>query len=208
MTRESLRRAPALFAVCAIALALAGAPYATAQGFVRGGAQPPAAPAAKAKAPESPKPAAAAPRQFIAVEHARKAGVKACLQMLETVSAATMDAEQAAASTWNVEAPDKHMFSSLSYASFANRTAPRALGVASVAPLGANLCDGAGVRVQPSALSCDQIAANLKTQKAPEPQLLGDARVYQMGGPAVRTTLLPSATTGCVVVTSVVIFGK
>jgi hypothetical protein len=163
-----------------------------------------------AGAPQKPAaPAASAPGvvKFVALEHAQKAGVKTCSPMLGATLTALADAEQMGQSVWNVTAPDKRVFAAISYAGYPNQNAPRSFLFASATPTKPDQCDGAGLRVVPSALSCDQIAANLKEQKAPEPTMMGDVRVYT-NSPALRTILLPTPTTGCVVMSSGVFYGK
>jgi hypothetical protein len=158
----------------------------------------------KAQSPKTPPAAAAAPaaqpRQvaFAAVDQAKKAGVKACAPLLEELVKQNVDAEHAAITTWNKQAPDQRMYSALNVMKFPNEVAPRAIGVVTTTPAAGGHCDGDAVRIHPSKLACEDIAKSLS--KAPAPQTIGDVKVYPPNNAGQRVILLPAATSGCVVI--------
>jgi hypothetical protein len=153
------------------------------------------------KTAPAPSAAANAPArqiQLAAVDQAKKAGVKACAPLLEELVKQNVDAEHAAITTWNKQAPDQRMYSALNVMKFPNEIAPRAIGVVSTTPAAGGHCDGDAVRIHPSKLSCEDIAKSLS--KAPTPQTIGDVKVYSPNNAGQRVILLPAATSGCVVI--------
>ena len=154
-------------------------------------------------------PAASPKRSFVAVENAQKVGVKACLPILTEESAANIDVDHAATSTWNKEDPDHRIYSALSFLTYPNDAAPRALVATMAAPIQQSNCDGSTIRIQPSRLACDQIATNIAGQSnSGKPEMIGDVRVYPPVTAGMRIILMPAATTGCVVVSSGTFFGR
>jgi hypothetical protein len=146
--------------------------------------------------------------RFLGADQAQKLGVKTCLPMLKSLSNLTVEGENVATSSWNKENPNSRAFSSLSIMRYPTPTAPRALGLIAAVPNSDGQCDGANIRIQPSTLSCDDIAANLAKQKTPAPELVGDVRLYAPNTQGQRTILTPAATTGCVVVFTGTYYGK
>ncbi len=161
---------------------------------------PAVAPIAK-KEPEASDP------RFLALNQAQNAGVKTCLPLIKDLTGLTIDGESATVSTWNKDEPDNRAFSALSVMKYPNQTAPRAIGLVSATPAGTH-CDGSNIRIQSSALTCDAIAANLAKQNVPEPQVLGDVRLYAPNAQGQRTILSPAATNGCVLVFTGTYYGK
>ena len=145
---------------------------------------------------------------LLAVENAQKVGVKACLPLLAEEAAANIDIEHATTSTWSKDDPDHRIYSALSFLTYPNDTAPRALVATVAAPTARPPCDGSTLRIQPSRLACEQIAANLANQKSPAPEMVGDVRLYPPAPNGLRLVLMPSATTGCVVISSGTFFGR
>ncbi len=146
--------------------------------------------------------------RLIGADQAQKAGVKTCLPLLKSLSSVTIEGENVTSSNWNKEAPDRRAFSSLSIMRYPTATAPRALGLITAVPNSDGQCDGTNIRIQPSTLSCDEIAANLAKQNIPTPEVLGDVRLYAPNPQGQRTVLTPTATTGCVVVFTGTYYGK
>lgn len=146
--------------------------------------------------------------RFLGADQAQKLGVKTCLPMLKSLSNLTVEGENVATSSWNKENPDRRAFTSLSIMRYPTPTAPRALGLITAVPNSDGQCDGANIRIQPSTLSCDDIAANLAKQNIPAPEVLGDVRLYTPNPQGQRTILTPAATTGCVVVFTGTYYGK
>jgi hypothetical protein len=165
---------------------------------------------------QKPKAPAVDPSQYVTgsdprllgVDQAQKIGVKTCLPMLANLSSVTVEGENVATSNWNKDAPDRRAFSSLSFMRYATATAPRALGLITAVPNINGQCDGTNIRIQPSTLSCDEVAGNLAKQNIPAPEVLGDVRLYAPNPQGQRTILTPAATTGCVVVFTGTYYGK
>lgn len=153
-------------------------------------------------------PTPPAPTSFVAIGQLQGAGVKTCLPLMNELLRATVDAEHTAVTTWNKEAPDQRAVSSINVMTLPNDIAPRAIGFVATTPTTSNHCDGEKMRVQPSKLSCDAIAANLAKQNVAQPAVMGDVRVYAPMNQGSRIILLPAATSGCVVIDTGSFYGR
>jgi hypothetical protein len=170
--------------------------------------KPEAAPALRGAADASGAAPGAPQPKLLAVENAQKVGVKACLPLLAEETAANIDNDHATTSTWSKEDPDHRIYSALSFLTYPNDTAPRALVATVAAPTARPPCDGATLRIQPTKLACEQIATNLANQKSPAPELVGDVRLYPPAANGLRIVLMPAASSGCVVISSGTFFGR
>lgn len=168
------------------------------------------APTARAQ-PQAQPQAQAAPRppvSFLALEQLQGAGVRTCLPLMNELLRATVDVEHAGVANWNRDNPDQRAVSSINITAYPNDIAPRAISFVSAAPTRSGYCDGEKIRVQPSRLSCDAIAANLARQNAPQPAVMSDVRTYPPSSQGSRLILLPAAAGGCVVIDAGTFYGR
>jgi hypothetical protein len=153
------------------------------------------------------QPANATESTFAAADQAKKAGV-ACQPAIGEMTRLTVDAAHKTVSLWNKETPTQRSFTALNFLGYDNqKTAPRALSFFAVTPTSGNHCDSNNFRIQPSSLSCSEIAANLSRQKNPDPTTIGDSLLYPPNAAGQRIILMPTATTGCVVVSTGAYYG-
>ena len=207
--RASRRISPALqytlmSCVGVLSASLAVATFATGQ---TAAPKPPAKPAAAAAAPAAApaKAAAADPAkaepEFQVLTQLRNAGVKTCLQTAQGLGAYTMNGvtEYAATSTWSPKQPDGHLVVSTIGQKFGNAAAaPMAISSVFSAPNAAGKCDGAGVQVIPSSVSCQQIQAQILQKGKALADLAGIPMMQDQNNG--RVMLMPSAGNGCVIV--------
>lgn len=167
----------------------------------------------RAKPAAEQQPAAAAPTtdaHFAAVDKAKEVGA-ACINGLTDMARVSIDTGHTAISTWQKDAPGQRAFAALNFLNYENQpTAPRAVSFISATPTVGGHCDMNSLRVQPSKLSCDEIAANLakQTTPAPAPQKIGDMAIYPATTAGQRVVLLPSPAAGCVVISTGSYFGQ
>ena len=155
----------------------------------------PAPAAAKATPVTVPVPA---PADLQPVQHARNAGVSACLAAVGQASAATVDAPHKAHSTWVTSDPDSHVFQSIVGLDYRNKTAPNAASIISATPTPGRGCDTTTVQVYPTARSCPQLRAELLKDGSLTVELSGMPLVRSASG--FQHLLLPAPGNGCVIV--------
>jgi hypothetical protein len=170
----------------------------------------PVQPAAATAETAAPQQAPAGQSPFAALEQAKKLGVRACLPVYNDLLSRTINSEHVAVTNWNKETPDLSTIFSMNLLKIAgaNNPAPRAIGFVSATPTAGARCDGELVRVQPSSLSCDEIAGNLTKANKPAPQITNEIRIYAPDATGLSLILLPGVASGCVVIGSGVYYGK
>ncbi|MBX9757310.1 MAG: hypothetical protein K2Y29_00930 [Beijerinckiaceae bacterium] len=140
----------------------------------------------------------AGPGEFQPVLHARDANIALCMDHVVAQSAATIDAQHTAASTWSTGAPDANPFTSIVALSYPNKAAPNGVAVMISAPLAGGRCGGGIVQIYPTSNACSAVQAGLirngKTLGALQKLPLVET------GDGVRTILIPAAGGGCTVV--------
>jgi len=163
---------------------------------------------AQPKNTAQPKIEAASP--YAGVEQAKKNGATACLPLLEDLSKITAGGgKHVAYSTWLKEAPSQRAFSATYVSQYDIANAPRSVGLTMVAPVAGNHCDGVNMEVQPSKMSCQEVAVGISKQAgAPKMEKAGDVIIVAPNPAGQRVFLLPSPTTGCILVSTGTYFGK
>ncbi len=160
-------------------------------------ADPSPTPAAAAAAPAG----AAGSGEFQLVTQLQAAGVKTCLDIANNMGRFEMTGatEYATSSTWNKNAPDKRLFSSLIGQKFGqNTTTPLGLSGVISAPSAEGKCDAVAIQVLPSSTACPVI----QTQVLAKGELLGNLAGVPIlrNAQNLRVMLLPTAGNGCVIV--------
>lgn len=148
-----------------------------------------------------PQPAGApvpSPADLQPIQHARNAGVGACLAAVGEASLATVDAPHKAHSTWVTAAPDAHVFQSIVGLGYRSKAAPHAASVISATPTPGRGCDTTTVQIYPTARPCPQLRAALLKDGSLTDELSGMPLVRSASG--FQHLLLPGPANSCVIV--------
>jgi len=161
----------------------------------------------EAPVPVLPAGEAVQASEFMALAHAKQAGVNFCTDTLSRLLPYSIDAPHEAFSFWapSPDNPDDRLFGSIAGLRYAQRAAPRAVSVIAAVPSKAGKCDGLGVQIVSSARSCGALQASLLDKGRAVANLAGLPLIENASGQ--RFMLLPSAGNGCVVVAVNTMFG-
>lgn len=151
------------------------------------------------------KPAAPAAAPSLApITQAKTAGLTTCSSMLKDLATVTIDADHVSNSAWSAKDPNKHLFSSdISLTNKNNVNSPRTFAQIVVTPTPENKCEGSNVRVAPTKSSCDEVAVTIsKLPDVAKGEPLGGLANLTLKKTGQRVFLMPTPTTGCVVITT------
>jgi hypothetical protein len=152
------------------------------------------------KPPAAPEPQTPAhpTGEFQPVLHARAANISACMDTIVGESAAVIDSEHSAISSWTQAAPNENAFQSIIGLNYPNKAAPNGVAVILAAPVAAGKCEGQTIQIYPFGQSCSAIQATLVKDGQTIATLRSLPVVQTRNG--FRDILLPTAGGGCVVV--------
>ena len=114
-------------------------------------------------------------------------------------SSSMIDRPHTAISTWVARDPNGHPFQSIIGLSYPNKIAPNGAAVIFAAPIGPTACEGGSVQIYPTAQPCSIVQAGLLKNGHTLASI--QALPVVETGDGARSVLMPTAGSGCVIVT-------